>query len=195
MLINEIAQWAALAFIGIFVLGLTRQLGKFLVPPKQQLELDTGPAIGTRVADTLIADGGTQRVKELMQERGTSWAALVVVGESCVGCKPLLEQIEADGVPGNAPLVLVARSATPEYRDRLEQLADLVTVDADAVEAARLRATPFALVLDRSLHVAHKELAWSLTEIVRRWRNESGAVSDRGAPVQPQTTQIGGEQR
>lgn len=185
MIVNEIVQWAVLAFLGVFVLGLTRQLGKFLVSPRQELVADNGPALGKRVPERILGGDDAGQVARLMRERDVDWSAVLVVGEGCVGCGPLLERLEADGVPDGGPVVIAARSASPEYRERLERLADVVVVDEQAVADLKIRATPFGLVLDDMLRVQHKDLAWDLGDLVGRWRQAAEE------PVL-ETTQVGG---
>lgn len=189
MLVNEIAQWAVLAFLGVFVLGLTRQLGKFLVTPRQELVSDNGPALGKQLSGRFAGAGGTGDLTRLMREREVAWSAVLVVGEGCVGCGPLLERLESDGVPDGAPVLIAVRSASPEYRGRLERLADVVVVDEKAVVDLKVRATPFGLVLDDELRVQHKDLAWDLAEFVGKWKQAGGHSGE--APVL-ETTQVGG---
>jgi hypothetical protein len=74
VLINELAQWAVLLFLTIFVLGLTRQLGNFLVPPEQQRAREVGPGLGTALPADLLAAGARERLAAVMAARATGWA-------------------------------------------------------------------------------------------------------------------------
>lgn len=191
MVANELAQWAVLAFLAVFVLGLTRQLGKFLVSPRDQLVAENGPAIGKQLSERAVGAGGAASLAQLMQARHTSWAAMLVVGEGCVGCEPLLERLETDGVPDSVPLLIAARAASVAYHERLERLADIVVVDAKVVDDLRLRATPFGLIVDQQLRVQFKELAWSLDGLVEKWRQK--ASDDAASPVLDVMAVGGGE--
>ena len=55
MEVNELAQWVVLVFMGVFLLGLTRQLGAFMRPHSEELA-DMGPALGTEVPSALVDD-------------------------------------------------------------------------------------------------------------------------------------------
>lgn len=178
MLINELAQWATLVFLAIFVLGLTRQLGNFLVPPRDRAALEVGPDLGKTLPTGLLSDQDRRRLYEAMDQRGLGWAVFLVVGEECDGCKGLLEGLAEHGAPDEVAVVAVSSEAGPEYRRLLDSLADLVIVDADRVKAAELAATPFAVIVDRSLKVVHKQLAWDLAEVVEVWRRQDGAEDE-----------------
>jgi len=191
MIVNEIAQWAVLAFLAVFVLGLTRQLGKFLVTPRQELVSDNGPALGKQLPGRIGGMAGVGELTRLMRERDVAWAAVLVVGEGCVGCGPLLDRLEQDGAPDGAPVLIAARGASPEYRERLERVADVVIVDEKAVADLKVRATPFGLVLDDTSRVQHKDLAWDLGEFVGKWKRAEDDRSEELAPIL-ETTQVGG---
>jgi hypothetical protein len=184
VLINELAQWAALLFLGVFVIGLTRQLGNFLVPSGERVALETGPDIGVPFPEQILDREDRSRILDLMTERGTSWAAVVVVAEGCGGCKGLLEGIRADGTPEDAPLIALSRNSGPEHAELLGELADVVVVDSERLGDANLLATPFGLILDDSLRVVHKQLAWDLSEVVEVWKASNGRrPPDEDPPV------------
>jgi hypothetical protein len=108
-MLNELLQWAALVFMGIFLIGLTRQLAHFLVDPKEQYANDTGPRLGKGLSEDLLTRAEREQVSALFASRRTAWGAIVVVAETCIGCKAMLERVSDSGVPDGAPLVVISR--------------------------------------------------------------------------------------
>ena len=172
MLLNELAQWAALLFIGVFVLGLTRQLGAFLVPPRARVEQNRGPDIGKRLPTTVLSREDRERLGTLMTERGTKWAALVVVGGDCPRCATLLENVTEGRVPDGAPVVALSTTTDLGYKVLLERVADLVVVDDELGDRSNLNVKPFVLIVDQALKVRHKHITSDLREAVAAWRGE-----------------------
>jgi hypothetical protein len=166
LIINELLQWAVLAFMGVFLFGLTRQLGNFLVTGRDRAAVEAGPETGRSLPKELLAPELRRRLTALMQERGHDHGVLVVVGEECGACKGLLESIAAEAAADRVPIVALAQSAGEEYRRQLEAVADIVVVDAPALEKANLVVTPFALIVDEDMKIAHKQLAWKLREVL-----------------------------
>jgi hypothetical protein len=179
MIINELAQWAVLAFMGVFVIGLTRQLGNFLMPKHERIALEVGPEIGKRLPEDLVGD--RTRLNELMAERHSDWAAVMLVDQDCDGCESMLARLEQDGrLPG--PLVAVSRKSDATHRRRLAELADIVLANADAMKAAKITVTPFVIVVDGDLAVLHKQAGPDVHSVVDRW------LADHDRPPLPRAT-------
>jgi hypothetical protein len=178
-MLNEFLQWAVLAFMAIFVFGLTRQLGKFLVPHREQAALHFGPDIGARLPKRVLDSNEQQGLLELMQARAAEWAVLLVVSDDCPACEGLLRGVPSSTTIQRAPLVVLARRSNAVHEKSLRAVADMVIVDGDRLKAAGLTATPFAMIVDRSLKVVHKALAFNLEEVVSQW----GGASAPPAPV------------
>jgi hypothetical protein len=174
LIINELLQWAVLLFMGVFLFGLTRQLGNFLVSGRDRADIEAGPEIGKRLPAEVLTGDARERLKALMAERGESHAVLFVVGEECSACHGLLESLrEADG-PDRMPVATIAHAAGDEYMTLLESSADVVSIDGDGLKKAELVATPFALVVDDDLRVVHKQLAWRYAEVLQGWDHGNG---------------------
>lgn len=182
MLLNELAQWAALLFLGIFVLGLTRQLGDFLVPSRERVAENRGPKIGKRLPAGLLPAGDHRRLLELMEERAARWAALLVVSEDCPRCKTLIERLAETGAPDHAPVVALSSRSGPDHTAVLEATADIVVVDGKSLEKADINVRPFVLIVDRTLKVRHKQIAWDLHEAVHAWTG-GDEESGNGTPM------------
>jgi hypothetical protein len=195
VIINELAQWAVLIFIAIFVVGLTRQLGDFLVPKKEQLASDIGPPMGKKLPAGLFSSQEHRQVRELMQERSVGWATLLIVAENCPGCGSLLEHLQTTKFkpPDRAPVIALSRKSSPSHERSLREAADLVIVDGDRLKTAGLTVTPFAVIVDSSLTVLHKQLAWDLQEVLDTWRQQDGGDphqrEDEQAATEPSALQ------
>jgi hypothetical protein len=174
VILNELAQWAVLVFIAIFVVGLTRQLGDFLVPKKAQLASDTGPLVGKKLPPGMLSQQEHRQVHELMEQRSVGWATLLIVAEGCPGCGTLLERLQTAERPHRAPVIALSRKSSPSHERSLREVADLVIVDGRRLKAAGLTVTPFAVIVDSSLTVLHKQLAWDLQEVLDTWRHQDG---------------------
>lgn len=164
MLLNELAQWGALIFVGILALGLTRQLGAFLVPAQQQSALEVGPDVGKRFpVDFLSAPQRAELVAE-MERRAVDLATFLVVSERCQTCTALLDELAASGRQ-RSPIVALSRESSGEHRQLLEAVASLVVVDAARLDALNLTIGPLALVVDRELRVQAKQLVFGVDQL------------------------------
>lgn len=170
MIVNELAQWALIAFLCVFVLGLTRQLGNFLVPPREQLAHQHGPRIGDQLPSQLLGEDGRERLVALMHERNAAWCAIFVVAEDCPGCSSLLERLKSSRL-GPAPIVAFARTSSPEHRRLLREVADLVIIEPVGLKEAKLLVTPFVLIVDASLTVLQKEVSPNLDDVMHDLRD------------------------
>lgn len=195
MLINEFAQWAVLLLLAVFVFGLTRQLGSFLVPASEARALEVGPDVGKRLPSWFLRREEYGQLLQLMDERQTDRALLLVVSEACVQCGEILRQLLTDGARG-APIVVLSKQSSDEHRALLEHVADLVIVDDDRLTRANLTVAPFALIADRQMTVHDKQFVSKLDDLLRIWtrRSEHRPVGTDGASSDPAPTvvQVGG---
>jgi hypothetical protein len=182
LLINELLQWAAIVFLAVFVLGLTRQLGNFLVPARERALLDKGPAIDDSIeADLLDGDAAT-RLRDVMRTRGNDWAAVAAIAEDCHGCQALVNQLVEQGMPENAPLLILTASASPTQRERLDRAADIVVVDHERMKRLNLP-LPLMFLVDGRLRVRHKALATSAPDALAAWRGSPHADAGSELPL------------
>ena len=196
-MINELLQWAALAFVGIFLIGLTRQLAHFLVDPKEQYAIDTGPPLGKPLPDGLLTQSEREQVSELFASRRTAWGALMVVADSCIGCKLMLERVSRSGVPDGAPLVVISRQSDADHRRYLEEIADVVIVDHKRLSRADLLVSPFVIMFDPSYHVLHKAIAPDLELTVAEWKGTDSvepAANGHSSDARLALTHVGSEE-
>ena len=169
MLLNELAQWAVLLALAVFVVGLTRQLGDFLIPPRERVEQSYGPGVGARLPAALLPEPERARLTALMVERDSEWAAVLVVSGECTRCGELLERLVDEGAPSGVPVVGLSMTSEEAHRSLLDQAVDIAIVDPESLDAQNLHVKPFALVVDRDLVVRHKQLAFDLREVARTY--------------------------
>lgn len=70
MILNEIAQWIAIAFMAVFLVGLTRQLGRFMSGSEEVLSQDVGPALGDPLPAPLRGADGWPEYQERIRASG-----------------------------------------------------------------------------------------------------------------------------
>jgi hypothetical protein len=167
-----------LIFVAVLALGLTRQLGNFIVPRREQIAYELGPDVGRVIAAPVLLSDEAEQLKQSIHDGPTEWGAIIVVDERCHGCEQLLVQLEETGAPENAPVVVLSRDSGPEHRARLERFADLVIVDGERLKAADLNATPFVMLVDRDLKLRFKDVLPDLRYAVDKWRDERHAVPE-----------------
>jgi hypothetical protein len=180
-MVNEALQWAVLLCLSVFVFGLTRQLGHFLISNRNERSAAHGPTEGRMVPRSVIHDAERRELKRLMSERGTPWAAVAAVAEHCVGCRTLIDELEEKGVPERAPLVLLTSEARADYLERVSGLADIVVNGDGRFQAGGIGMTPFVFLLDADLRVVHKAGAATVGGTFKEWRgarNGTGGVLD-----------------
>ena len=170
-MINEVAQWTVLVFLSVFVLGLTRQLGRFLVNPREERS-QQGPDIGARVPRALLPDDSRETLIRLMAERPAQWAALVFVRDRCSGCNQLVRNLAEFDVPDNAP-VAVHTNAVGDNLAKMAAVADVVIADpgGERAKAAEISAMPFIVLLDEELRVVYKRLGVRIDHLYLDWQH------------------------
>jgi hypothetical protein len=179
MLLNELAQWAVLLFIAIFVIGLTRQLGNFIMPKRERVDLDIGPRVGDLVSDRLFSEAESRAIRELITASSLDWGTLVVLHDHCSGCSTLLDGVDRKGKPRDAVMVALTRDEAADHVDRLRRLSDMTIVDGQRLDDAELFTAPFVLMVDADLRVLHKDVTPDLHSTVNAWlaqRTESTAA-------------------
>jgi hypothetical protein len=182
LLLNELAQWAVLLALAVFVVGLTRQLGDFLIPPRERVEQSYGPGLGVRLPAALLPEPERTRLIALMDERGSEWAAVLVVSGECTRCSELLERLVDEGAPSGVPVVGLSMTSDETHRSLLNQAVDIAMVDPESLDAENLHVKPFVLVVDRDLVVRHKQLAFDLREVARTY-GAKGSLDEVGDPL------------
>jgi hypothetical protein len=196
-MINELLQWAALAFMGVFLIGLTRQLAQFLTDPKEQYARETGPPQGKAIPDYLLTRSERKQVGELFASSDAAWGAILVVADNCIGCKAMLERLAESGVPDGAPLVVISRQSDEDHRRQLEVIADVVVVDAKRLSRADLLVSPFVIMFDRKFRVVHKAITPDLAFTAAEWKGteDSGEPAANGHPADARlaVTQVGSD--
>lgn len=170
MIMNELAQWAVLIFLCVLVLGLTRQLGHFLLPHREQV-LDPAPNVGDTLPGVLTEGRERDRLVELTTAADPGYLALLVLNEQCNGCQHLVEDLERGRVQFHGPLVFVAKESSREFAQRLAGQGDLVIDDPDATksQSAGFSATPFLLVLDKDLKIMHRDFGGDVFTALQQW--------------------------
>lgn len=171
-MLNEVAQWAVLVFLAIFVMGLTRQLGKFLLAshPAERLAAE-GPVLGEVATNAVITPEERDVLQQLREARQTDWLGVVAMDQTCRGCQEMLDHLTEVGVPERAPLMILSRSSDPEHRALLEEVADLVVVDEGRFDKARLGVTPFSMLFDAQFRLMERDIATNFGVLLERWRD------------------------
>jgi hypothetical protein len=170
MLFNELAQWALILALVVFVFGLIRQLGQFLVPRRDHL-LYLGPDIGRVLPTGLLAGLPVERIKTRISDSGDGMGLIAIMNDRCAGCRGMILQLETLGQPIDGPLLAIVDTDDAEYIKYLERVFTYVIKDQGGTRAhdAGIIATPFVLAVDDDLRVKHRGIAGGLHELVGEW--------------------------
>lgn len=190
MLFNEIAQWAVLVFLAVFVFGLTRQLGFFLTPQRERL-LYEGPEVGKVLPVALVENGRGETLTRLARSStGPRLAAIFVIEEDCPACKGLLAHMEERDVDVGMPMAaLLKGDPEAEFGRRVREAFPTVIEDGggDLARSAGIDGTPFLLVVDEGLVLRHKDWGGDLFEGAAKWlaatRSSSNGKDGAESPV------------
>jgi hypothetical protein len=185
MIINELAQWAGLAFLAFLVLGLTRQLGLYMLPRSEQLA-SLGPDVGTRIDPTQLGDQDGVLVA-LAESDPSGRVAILVVDEGCETCVEIVAALEVNDERSLSTVGMVSRSHSA-FADRVARALDGVLGDdaGERVGGLGIVATPFLLVLDRELSVVHREVVGGVAQALAALKvRDSSADRDHAHDLIP----------
>lgn len=167
---NEIAQWSALALVGVMVLGLYVQLARLMgLASRPELRQQAGPQLGKKL------DGGTLR-KLRADARSRNFFAFVA--EGCGGCQELLGRLEATAT---RDVTVVAIGGSQQFMAALARTG-LPVIDDDGALEAKLNvvATPLIVVIDDEGRVVGKDVGHDVGAL----REQLGSATPRPqAPV------------
>ena len=170
MYINELAQWIVLAFLAVFVLGLTRQLGSFMQPGLQD---DDAPGTGSALSTGFFPEPGRSTLVDLIATRsGRSEAAVFVLDEQCPDCQTVLDALtRTPRTDGYVRAAVVSGPSSDAFRRRVAGAMDLTVTDASGakLEAGGIPGTPFALLVDDKLRVVAVESGRAASTVLARW--------------------------
>jgi hypothetical protein len=171
-MVFEIVQSAAILFIGVFVIGLTRQLGLFMMPRPAQLA-EQGPRDGAALPLQLVDSEAQVRLKEAIRQSGSHHALVAIVDHVCPACHALLDQMRvanATGVGGVPPSAIIVKGSDDDFVQTVFETGAAVLVDprGEAAASVGIRATPFVLLLDRELRVIAKDVGGDLMSFLER---------------------------
>ena len=173
-MINEVLQWVVILFMGVFVVGLTRQLGIFLVPTREMRANDEGPALGKPLPLDLLEADDQAQLAEMMESRDSTFAFAAFIDEFCPGCAALVDQFQEQGTPEGVPAVALVRAASDDYRAKIEERFDFVVIDRPRMVRHGFSSAPLLMVLDRELRIVHKEIAADGHAVVAKWQAQNG---------------------
>jgi hypothetical protein len=177
-MINEIAQWAVIGFLGVFVFGLTRLLGQYMVAPKEQQALDEGPRIGKRFPLKILTPRERAQLDDARRAGAPPWMLVIAVDEDCPGCESMVKWLERRGAPKHAVVLAISRKSDAEHEALLRRVAAVTIIDEGRFAEIGLRTTPFVIVLDADMRVVHKQITADLPDAVARWRANARKDSD-----------------
>jgi hypothetical protein len=180
MELNELAQWSVLLLMAIFLVGLTRQLGRFLLPPSERRAEEWGPALGDRLPENVLTNAQRDRATELIRESVTGWAAGIVVSPACDACEQWLAVLRDRASLPAAPIITFVSGSNGDYVARVRLAADLVITDDPGrhnFREANLVATPFLMILDDQLTVRQKQLGGDPRRALEQWVEAQEPVS------------------
>lgn len=178
MLLNELAQWAVLVLLGIMSLGLTRQLGHFIVARKELLLLE-GPALGKLVPAEVFGGDSREQFESAMRRSGAARGVIMTLGDYCHGCVNLLDELARLGRPDGVPLLAVVGSGDHHFIQHVADLVDFVVEDRDLERVGRvgLVATPYLLGVDAELKLRHRGISSTVHDFMLEWHAMEGSDS------------------
>lgn len=170
MLVNEFFQWAVILVLLVFVVGLVRQLGHFVVPRREHL-LYLGPEIDKRLPIGLLDGVAVDELRKLIAGSQAKLGLVAVMNDRCPGCKGLLAQLQVIGPPADTPLVAIVDTEDESYLEYVRGLFTYAEADNGGVRAraAGVIATPFVLAIDSEFQVKHRGISGGLHELILEW--------------------------
>lgn len=163
-MVNEVLQWAVLFAMAFLLLGLFRQVA-LMLPTHYRAQAISGPQIGQRMPRTLLrviqeAEGNLDVKRDTL---------IAFVTESCVACQRLLAEVPSrfDSGSESTSLILVARQATPAFREAIEELGIPVVHDDGRLWAAcRVTNTPLVVHIDSEGKVIAKGVTHDVDSVM-----------------------------
>jgi len=151
-MVNEVLQWGLLIVVGILVLGILRQVALILPPETRAISVN-GPKLGgTMPRGVLVELDGV--APNWRVEEATTIAFLT---ESCAGCQRLLANLAVPAVVLTHQVVLIARAASPQFREALvETGAPTIYDEGEIWDACEVTATPLVVRIDREGQILAK---------------------------------------
>lgn len=151
-MLNEVLQWSLLVVLGVLLLGVLHQVAGSLPPPAHTT---SGPPLGRRAPRELLSQiRGTDPNQDL---RDGTLVAFVV--EDCAGCQQLLADLGPLEGGRDQHVVLVAKRASPQFREALMELGRPTIFDEGALwELCHVTNTPLVLRVDAGGRVVAKEV-------------------------------------
>jgi hypothetical protein len=183
MVINEIAQWAALVFCAVFLVGLTRQLASFMDERPARLADRPAPAIGESLPEELFDHAERAALASLIAASPGQRGLVAFVSQDCGGCDELLDDLDATPPPQDVPLAAVSWVSAPAHQERLRRAFAVVARDPSAgmSKAIGVHTTPFVLSVDPNLVIRAGQPGQSLADIA----SADGSASPDGFAVTP----------
>lgn len=147
-MVNEVAQWAAIAVIAFLWLGLYAHVGRQMADRHGTLEDRTGPAVGRKLQQGLR--------RQLRSE--TRWVCFVE--ERCAHCQTLLARLWREPEPVQRSALVVARTPSDVFLKKVRSGAAPVVADrtGDLFRDLRIEATPTVLRVDSEGTVLSKSI-------------------------------------
>jgi hypothetical protein len=185
MIFNELAQWAMLCFLCIFVLGLTRQLGHFIIPRREEL-VEEGPPLNRAIPRTLVYDDERHLLESVFASTLGRFGFCAAVSQSCPGCHALLRNMERnrDEVTRRGLFALAAwADGDEEFR---ASVADVFPVVFEDVGGHRSRpggivGVPYVMVVDGELRVRDRSVEADVLRLSEKWSGEAAPVAHQVA--------------
>lgn len=168
MILNEMLQWAVLVFLAIFLLGLTRQLGLFLVPRREQLS-QYGPAEGRSLPNYLIGGRDREVFRTAIAQSAAGAGLFLVTHQDCEVCGELLTELSVNRRNhelANVPMAVMASGHDEGYISTAAAAGDVLVRDPDGSKRNRskIAATPFVFVVDADMKILRKEVTANLSD-------------------------------
>lgn len=168
MTTQDLLQWCAILVLLVFVFGLTRQLGRFVVPRRDQTILD-GPSVGKRFSVRGLTLHNETEISQTARAAGKP-ALVMLASAGCPSCDHLKKEL-ARTDPTDLPFVPCAlisneRSDVSPSRFKL-QIND---ADLSISHGAGVFATPFLIFVDDSGFVVATDVGGDLDAISARLR-------------------------
>lgn len=177
MIFNELAQWAVIGFLSIFVLGLTRQLGHFIIPRREEL-VQEGPSLNRLLPRTMVYDDERPLLHEVFALTSGRLGLCAAVSQSCPGCHALLRNMERNrdeaAMRGLFPLAAWV-DGDESFR---AAVADVFPVVFEDVGGHRSRpggivGVPYLLLVDDQLHVRDRSVEADVLRLSEKWAEAS----------------------